>query len=234
MANTARNRPGSTVEEATITPEGAEVLNDIQARYEKNKKRINTAIIAIVAVVAGYFAYTRLYQEPRNDKAFASMYFATKYMAADSVDKALNGDGQHAGFLKVIKKYGGTDAANLSSYYAGVCYLRKGDNKNAVKYLEDFNGKGTLVEASANGALGDAYMNDGKTDKAIDMYKKAASKKDNALHAPIYLFRAAMAYEKAGKPEEAKKLYRQIRDEYPLTQEGQKVDKQLAQLGELE
>lgn len=233
MANSARNKPGQENIDTSV-PDGAEVLDKIQVSYEKNKNRINGIIIAVVLVVAGYFGYQKLYQEPNNEKASSMMYFANKYMLTDSVDKALNGDGQHKGYLAVIKKYGGTDAGNLSKYYAGVCYLKKGDSKNAIKYLEDFNGKGTLVEYSALGAIGDAHMNAGNTDKAIDFYKKAADKKDNALHAPIYLFRAGLAYEKVNKPEEAKKLYKQIRDEYPQSQEAGKVVKQLAMLGELE
>jgi tetratricopeptide (TPR) repeat protein len=234
MASNTRTKPGQEVPEEYKVQEGTEVLENIQAKYEKNKKRINTVIVAVVAVVAGYFGYQKLMVEPNNEKASAMMYFADKYRMADSADKALQGDGQHKGYLAVIKKYGGTDAGNMAKYYAGVCYLKKADYKNAIKYLEDFNGKGTLVEYSAFGAMGDAYMNMGNTDKAIDFYKKAGGKQGDALHAPIYLFRAGLAYEKANKPEEAKKLYKQIRDEYPQSPESQKVDKQLALLGELE
>jgi tetratricopeptide (TPR) repeat protein len=233
MARTARNKPGE--EKITTTaPEGTEVLDNIQVAYEKNKKRINTALIVIVLVVGGYFAYKNLYQAPRNDKASAMMYYANRYFQSDSVDKALNGDGQHKGYLAVIKKYGSTDAGNLSKYFAGVCYLKKGDNKNAIKYLKDFKGKGTLAGYTAYGALGDAYMNSGNVKEAAENYEKAAGKTDNDLHNPIYLFRAGLAYEKLNKVDEAKKMYRKIRDEYPRSQEGQKVEKQLASLGELE
>lgn len=234
MAENTRTKPGQEVPQEYVVPEGTEVLENIQSKYEKNKKPINTIIIAVVALVAGYFAYQKLMVEPDNNKASAMMYFADKYRMADSSDKALNGDGQHKGYLAVIKKYGGTDAGNMSKYYAGVCYLKKGDFKNAIKYLEDFNGKGTLAEYSAFGAIGDAHMSMGNTNKAIEFYEKAGGKKDDALHGPIYLFRAGLAYEKANKPEDAKKLYKRIRDEYPQSQEAQKVDKQLASLGVLE
>jgi tetratricopeptide (TPR) repeat protein len=233
MASNTRTKPGQTNEEYVV-PEGTEVLENIQAKYERNKKRINTIIIAVVALVAGYFGYKKLIVEPNNEKASAMMYFADKYRMADSSDKALQGDGQHKGYLAVIKKYGSTDAGNMAKYYAGVCYLKMGDNKNAIKYLEDFNGRGTLVEYTAFGAIGDAHMNSGNTEKAIEFYKKAGGKQGDALHGPIYLFRAGMAYEKANKPEEAKKQYKQIRDEYPNSPEAGKVAKQLAMLGELE
>ena len=233
MANSARNKPGQENLDTSVV-DGQEVLDKILTSDEKKKTRINGIVAVVVIAIAGYFGYQKLYQEPNNEKASSMMYFANKYMQADSVDRALNGDGQHPGFLKVISKYGGTKAGNMAKYYAGVCYLKKGDNKNAIKYLEDFNGKGTLVEYTAWGALGDAHMNAGNTDKAIDLYKKAGGKKDNPLHAPIYLFRAALAYEKANKPEEAKKLYEQIRNEYPQSQEAGKTDKRLAMLGVLD
>jgi TolA-binding protein len=234
MADRVRNTPGTEKTEATITPEGAEVLDNLQLTYEKNKKPITTAIIVIVAVVAGYIGYKKMYQEPRNEKAQAMMYYANKYFQMDSLNRALEGDGQHAGYLKVIKKYGGTDGANVSSYLAGVCYLRTGDYKNAIKYLKDFNGKGTLAEYSAYGALGDAYMGSGNMKEAAEYYEKAASKKDDELHAPTYLLRAGMVYEKMNKTEEAKKAYKKVRDEYPRSAENQKIAMYLARLGELE
>ena len=232
MANKVRSKPVAE-ETAEITPEGRELLENIQVGYEKNKKRINAAIIVVIAIVAGYFGYTKMYLEPRNDKASAMMYFANKYFQMDSLDRALNGDGQHAGYLKVIKKYGGTDAGNMGNYFAGVTYLRKGDYKNAIKYLEDFNGKGTLVAYTAYGALGDAHMGAGKTKEAIEYYEKASAKEDDELHAPIYLYRAGVAYEKLGKTEEAKKLYKKVLDEYPKSQEAGKIEMMLARLGEL-
>lgn len=234
MAENTRTKPGQEVPEEYRVQEGTEVLENIQQKYEKNKKPINGIIIAVVLLVAGYFGYKKLLVEPDNNKASAMMYFADKYRMADSADKALNGDGQHKGYLAVIKKYGSTDAGNMAKYYAGVCYLKKDDYKNAIKHLEDFNGKGTLVEYTAWGALGDAYMGSGNTNKAIEYYEKAGSKKEDGLHGPIYLFRAGLAYEKANKPEEAKKLYLRIREEYPQSQESQKVDRQLASLGVLD
>ena len=63
----------------------------------------------------------------------------------DSLNWALNGDGNNVGFLKIIDKYSGTPAGNLAHYYAGVCYLKKGDFSNAEKQLRAFDGKGSMV-----------------------------------------------------------------------------------------
>jgi TolA-binding protein len=230
MANSTRNKPGST----PVDDDGIKKLEHVQFLYEKNKKGINTALIVVVVLIAGFFGYQRLYQAPRETKAANAIYHAQRYFDIDSVGKALNGDGQHAGFLKVIKSYSGTSAANLSEYYAGICYLKMGDLKNATKHLEAFNGKGTMVEKVAQGSLGDAYMESGNTQKGIDAYRNATASKPDMLLTPLYLFRLGAAYELNNKPDEAKKAYKRIRDEYPTSMQAREIDKYLARLGEVE
>jgi len=150
----------------------------------------------------------------------------------DSLNWALNGDGNNVGFLKIIDKYSGTPAANLAHYYAGVCFLKKGDFKNAEKHLREFDGKGTMVTNVAKGALGDALMEQGKTDDAIKSYLDAASDVDNTLLTPLYLERAGMAYELNNKLDDAKKMYRRIKDEFPMSTQARNMDKYLARLGD--
>ena len=70
-------------------------------------------------------------------------------LQADSLNMALNGDGKNAGFIKIGKKYGGTAAGNIAHYYEGICYLKMGDYKNAIKALKDFDGKGTMMGRQA-------------------------------------------------------------------------------------
>jgi tetratricopeptide (TPR) repeat protein len=133
-----------------------------------------------------------------------------------------------------MKKYSSTKVGNLCHYYAGICYLKTGDFKNAIKQLEEFDGKGTIAEYTAAGALGDAYMESGNVKKGIDAYTKAAGDKDDIALTPLYLLRAAMAYEMNNQPEEAKKLYKRIHDEYPQSMQARDVEKNLARLGDIE
>ncbi len=208
-------------------------MERIQGIYESNKKVINGVLTAVLLIGAAIFAYFRLYLAPRENKASAKVFYAQQYFAADSLERALQGDGQHPGFIKVIRDYSGTKTANLCHYYAGVCYLRTGNVKNAIKQLEDFNGKGTMLSTAAAGALGSAYLEDGKTDKAIDQYKKATENKDDIAQTPMYLMNLGAAYEIAKKPEEAKKAYQRIRDEYPSSPQARDIDRTLARLGVL-
>jgi len=229
MANRARTQPGAAQEAVEET----KALENIEVFYQRNKKRINTLSTIVLALVVGVFAYFKLYKAPREEKAATAMHYAQMYFAQDSVDKALNGDGQHQGFLKIMKKFSGTKQANLCHYYAGACYLRQGNFKKAINELEDFSGGGTPLEYAAYGLMGDAYMENGNAKKGIECYNKAAGDKDNTVLTPTYLFRAGLAYEAQNQPEEAKKAYARIRDEYPMSDQAREIDKYLARLGDL-
>ncbi|MEZ5047738.1 MAG: tetratricopeptide repeat protein [Chitinophagaceae bacterium] len=237
MAKSDKYRqPRQVVGATTINdnePSAEETLKGVEKWYTDRSGLINKVLIGILAVVAAYLAYTKFYKQPAIAKANDAIFRAQTYFGMDSINWALNGDGNNAGFLKIIKNYGGTPAGNLAHYYAGVCYLKMGDFKNAEKQLKDFDGKGTVVEDLANGLLGDAYMEQGKTEDAIKQYLSASKDDKNMFLAPMYMERAALAYEKKNNNEEAKKLYRKLKDIFPMSMQARTVDKSLARLGDL-
>ncbi|HTN45900.1 MAG TPA: tetratricopeptide repeat protein [Flavipsychrobacter sp.] len=232
MATNARTQPGTekiSQQEPDFNP-----LENLQGKYDGNKKTINMVVTIVLALIVGFFAYQKLYKEPRDNKAANAISFAQSYFQQDSLDKALNGDGQHKGFLKIMKQYSGTKTANLCNYYVGVCYLKKGDAKNAIKYLKDFDAEGTIVEYAAYGALGDAYMESNNVKEGLEYYNKASSRKDDNLLTPVYLYRAGVAYEMSKEPQKAIANYKRIRDEFPQSMQARDMDKALAKLGVLD
>lgn len=206
-------------------------LDNLMGKYEANKKRINTIVTVVLVAIIGGLAYLKLYQEPRIEKAATTVAWAQRMLQVDSFDLALNGNAEHPGFLRVQKKFSGTPTANLCDHYIGVCYLQLGDFDNAIKYLKDFNGKGTMLSYASWGALGDAYMEKGDTEKGIEYYKKAAENKDNEALTPIYLYRLGVAYEMNDQADKAKDAYMQIRNDFPQSQVGQDIDRHLARVG---
>ncbi len=230
MANTARNKPQAE----KITVVESNPLEGLAAKYENNKNRINTIVGIVLALVVGFFAYQKLYKEPREAKAAVKMAYPQSMFEIDSFANALNGDGQHPGFLKIQKQYGNTASANLTYYYAGISYLKMGDFQKAIKQLEQFDGKGTQVGYAAYGVLGDAYMEAGNVKKGIENYNKAAGNEKDEVITPLYLYRAGVAYEMNNQPEEAKKAYIRIRDNYPQSLQARDVARNLARLGVLD
>jgi TolA-binding protein len=229
---TAPRRVVSSAEVVDDLPSAEEKLKGVEHWYQDNSKIINNVLIGVLAIVLGYFAYDKFYKAPRIQKANDAIFRAQTYFGMDSLNWALNGDGDKLGFVKIIDNYSGTPAANLSKYYAGVCYLKLGDFAKAEKYLKDFDGKGTMVTDVAKGALGDALMEQGKTDEGIKAYLEAASNEDNLYLAPLYLERAGLAYEMKNNTAEALKIYRKVKDRFPMSQQARNMDKNLARLGD--
>ncbi|HEY0273884.1 MAG TPA: tetratricopeptide repeat protein [Chitinophaga sp.] len=210
-----------------------ETLDRAEDFYKKNQNVILGALAAVVIIVGGYFAYTNFVSKPKEQKAQAMIFHAQEYFARDSFKLALNGDGNNYGFLEVISKYNGTKMGNLAHYYAGVSYIHLGDYQKGIDQLKSFSSNDDVLQPLAYGMTGDAYMELNKVDDAIAAYKKAGHSSDNALTSPIYLLRAGLALEKAGKNQEAIEVYKEIKDKYPQTNEGREMEKYLARLGEV-
>jgi tetratricopeptide (TPR) repeat protein len=149
---------------------------------------------------------------------------AQNYFAKDSFDLALNGDGAVSGFLAIAENYGNTPSGNMAHYYAGVCYMRKGELDNAIKHLEDFKPATNEIAGKTYELLGHAYADKKDYKKAIELYKKAGEEADNNLQSPAYYKMAGdlMAVENDLKG--ALEMYRKIKQLYPLSQEGQNID----------
>ena len=231
MANSARTQPGA--ERTTTSYDESNPLDGVTVFYENNKKPINNAVIIVLVVVLGYLGYTKLYKGPAEEKAATALSFPQLYFEADSLNMALNGDGKNPGFVKIAKKYDGTASGNLALYYEGLCYLKMGNFKDAITALKGFNGKGTIIENVANGALGEAYMESGDTPNAIASFKKASSDKNDAVATPMYLYQLGLAYEIANNNPEAITAFKRIRDEYPRSMQARDMDKELARLGDV-
>lgn len=218
-----------------MAQEKDDVLVDVQEVYSKTEHYIeenkrSLAIIAggILLIIAGYFAWDKLYIGPKEVEAQKEMFMAEKYFEQDSIKKAINGDGNYKGFKYIIDEYGFTKSENLAHYYLGICYLKSGEYQNAIDQLNEFDSDDQVVGPIAVGAIGDANMELGKTEDAISFYLKAAKLKENKFTTPIYLMKAGLAYEDSKNYTNAVKIYEQIKSDYAETTEGREIDKYLA------
>ena len=213
-------------EEKIVAVESA--LNRTEQFFEDNYKMILGIVGGIALVVVLFFAYVRFVKAPKEREAQASMFMAQRYFEADSLAKALNGDGVNMGFLAIADDYSSTDAGNLANYYAGVIYMHKGEFDNAIERLEKFKSDDQIVSSMAKGLLGDAYLEKNDMDKALDYYTKAANDKKNTFTTPMYLMRTGIVYEMQNKWEDALKQYNVIKKEYTRSTEGQEIDKYIS------
>jgi TolA-binding protein len=206
-----------------------EKLIGAETWLESNPKIVVGLAAALLLIVGAYFGF-QYYKNSQNDQAQKEMFQAVFYFEADSLDKALNGDGNNLGFLSIIDDYKISDAGNLANYYAGVCYLKQGKFELARLYLEDFSADDLLVQARAYSLIGDSYMEEKKYDDAAKFYSKAANYKPNKHFSPSYLLKEALAYEKLNQNDKAKEAYDKIITQYWDSAEFQNARKFKARL----
>jgi TolA-binding protein len=202
-----------------------ETLTKTEQFIVSNQRLIGIVVLAVVAIILGYFAYQRYYIEPRTEEAQTQIFVAQRFFEADSLDKALYGDGNSLGFIDIVDDYGMTKPGNLANYYAGISFLKKGNFEQAINYLEDFNGDDNIIGPMATGAIGDAYLELGDTSKAAAYYLEAANQRDNELTTPVFLLKAGRTQEMMGNYDKALDIYNRIKMDYSKTQEGRVIDK---------
>jgi predicted negative regulator of RcsB-dependent stress response len=206
-----------------------EKLEGIEHWAESNPKIIIGIVSVLVLIVGGYFGW-RYYLDNQEALAQKEMFQAVHYFESDSLNLALNGDGNNLGFLQIIDEYSLTPAGGLANFYAGAICLKQGKYSLAIYYLEDFKANDLLVQPRAYSLIGDAYMEQKDYQSASTWYDKAASYKPTKEFTPAYLMKAALAYEKLNKNDKAKEIYQEVIDKYWESGEVQNAKKYKARL----
>lgn len=206
--------------------------NKIESWVQKNQKLLMGIIGGLILVVGLYFAYDKFMVEPKQEKAVNEMYQAEQHFtqavngtASDSLfNLALNGAEGKMGFLKVIEHYKGTDAANLSHYYAGIAYLNLHKYKEAITHLEKFKSDDELVAPLATGAIGDAFAQNNQLEEALGYYEKAFAAKNNNITTPRFLLKAGQVALALGKKDKASLYFTRIQNEFGTSTEAQNIE----------
>ncbi len=221
----AKDKKNTQVDNLT---EVESALTRTEQFLESNSKLIGIVIGAIVVIAVGYLGLNKFYLEPRSKEAQEQMFRAQNYFEKDSFNLAVNGDGNNPGFLDIIDDFGSTKAGKLSYYYAGISYLNMGQFDKAIDYLKKFDTDDALLGPISVGAQGDAQLELGKTDKALDLYTEAYKMNNNELTTPIYMLKAGELLESSSKQDEALKIYETIKLKFPESTEGRSIDKYIA------
>ncbi len=204
--------------------------NRIENYVDEHKKVMTTVSIIVVVLIAGFVTFKYWYIPSQELDAETAMSRAQNYFEAGIVDKAIKGDGANLGFQDIADQYSWTSAGHLANYYLGLCYYQKKDYQQAIDNLEKFNAHDVLVSANAVGVEGDAEMQLNNSDKAIEYYMQAAKVSDNDFTAPMYLKKAAQAYEIKGDYTNALSLYQTIQTKYYNFAEANDIEKYIARV----
>jgi len=197
--------------------------------FDKNKKTLGYLGGAVAVLIAGVIAYKMWYIPEQNKEAQAQMFTAQSLFDKDSMNLALKGGMYNGtafvGLEEIAENYGSTPSGASAEYMVGAALLQQGKFEEAIEHLENFSSDDIMLSAVAIGAIGDAKMQLNQTDEAIKYYLKAADKNTNAFTTPIYLKKAAIAYESKSNYADALKLYERIQKEFTKSTEGRDVEK---------
>ncbi|WP_345370885.1 tetratricopeptide repeat protein [Algivirga pacifica] len=225
-----KNKQTENIEKLIESPEALQdTLGTAEKFAEKNKNLIMAAMAGFAVFVLAVFGYVK-FQDSKNMEGQEVLSPSVFFLEKGEYQKALEGDGNSKGFVRIADEFSGTAAANLASYYAGVAYLNTGEFDQAIAYLEDFSSNDLLVQARAFALLGDAYVEKENYEKAASYFEKAASYKENKAFAPTYLYKKALAEEAAGNANAAVETYQEIASDYETSQEAIEAKKSIARL----
>ena len=214
----------------------AEAVSKTERFFEENGKKVVIALVAVLLIVAGGYAYKYLVVDKSEAKAAELIVEAQERFAGETpdYDLALNGDDAGVGFLTVADEYGSTRAGNLAKHYAGICYLRLGDLENAAKYLSMYKPvkelAGEVVNAQNFGLRGDIAVEQGDYTAAVALYKKAVAASKNSYTAPLYIYKQLLAYAALGNKAEAQKCLEALQADYHTSSEAREAEKVLGTL----
>ena len=225
----------SQIEDESTTAEVFSTLDEgasrTEAWVEKNQKGILIFVGIIAISVLGYLAFQQFIQEPKETEAMNEMFQAQTYYeqalstsAKDSLfNLSINGGNGKFGFLDIIDNYGGTNAANLAHYYAGIAYLNTGKYQEAIEFLDNFKADDATIAPIAKGAIGDAFAQLNQEEDALKYYEAAVTMSDNEVTSPRYLLKAGITALNLGKVDIALKHFKTITENYPNAPEATKA-----------
>ena len=204
-----------------------EAVSKTEKFFQENGKLLSIICAAFVAACAIVFCWFKFAYQPEAAEAQGQMAAAEQNFRAGDYELALNGDGNALGFVQIIDEYG-KKAGKAVYFYAGICELQLGEWEQAIKYLQAYKGKDTILAARAEACMGDAYVGLEDYKKALTCFEKAAQA-DN-MYAAGYLLKAGAVAEELGENEKALSFYKKIKDQYPQSMEAYDVDKYIGRI----
>ncbi len=227
----AKSKKKKQQQEEEVLVDIVEVRDQAQSFLDRYQYYLFGALVGLVLIIGGIFAYNNFYKKPRQQEAQQEIVQAQRLFEKDSFALALtNPGGGNLGFLDLADEYGGVKAGNLAELYSGLSYLNIGEFDAAISYLEGYKPKDSVTPIIRFGALGDAYSELGDFDKALNYYRRAANYSDNELLTPYYLQKMGMLHESQGNSAAAAQAYQEIKDKYPDSPAGRQIDKYLVRV----
>lgn len=199
--------------------------------YYENKKYVNYALTAVVVVAVAVVIFINN-RRTNNEKASTELAKVTALLDAAPADPAalhaaVDGRPEQGimGLKGIVENYGGTDAGELAQYYLAGAYYRLGDWPHALEEYRDFSGGDKLLTAGAKAGAAAAQEAMKQYAEAARLYEEAAKTDPDGIAAPEYLNSAARCFGAAGNKEEAVRLLKRLKEDFPKSVQARDADR---------
>ncbi len=198
----------------------ASILDKIGDFLTLRGKIIGGIVAGVILIILGWFGYQKWFVEPEDIRTAESIYQTESHIVDDqNWEMAIKGDtatGAYPGLEAQAKQFEGYAGGDIATYDLGVAYLNKGDAANALATFQKVEFDDENLATMTLGAMGDASLNLGKYEDAIDYYSQAYNRRPkNEMSAPLYMIKLANTYEIQKKYGEAEKLYKDLIANFP-------------------
>ena len=131
----------------------------------------------------------------------------------------------------IIDKYPHTRTTDVARYLLGTTAMDLGDKATAERQLKEVAAsRPSDLAALAKLALANLYASDNRTKNAVDLYKELIDKPTETVSKATAQLSLAQLYENSQQPQEAKRVYEQIRKENPSGDAASMAESKLQQL----
>lgn len=208
-----------------------EIVNISKAEQaiENNFQKILIGVAVLIAAAA-IFIFVNNSGKGNEQKAQVAAADAQQYFNNQNWQAAIDGDGSAMGFSSIADQYGNTKIGNLAHYYLGVSYMKTGEYQNALDQLKEYK---KTDDPNINGLalmnMGDASMELGNQEAAVDYYRKAANSGSEAFGAD-FLLRYGMIQLKANDRSGAKATFEKLTKQYAGSTQSNTAEQYLAGL----
>lgn len=192
--------------------------------YNQNKAAViggGIGIVLVIGLVIGYFVYSNQQEQ----EAQALLGIAERAFAEGDYETALYGNEEEftLGFSQIANNYSGTDAGNLSWYYAAVSEFELGNYEAALDYFNRFDVPEGVLGVSPTSFHAVILAELGRYADAAEKFEEAARWDENESTTPYNLYEAAEAHLEAGNRDRALEHVETILNDYSSSGQADKA-----------
>lgn len=205
-----------------------------------HRRTVWIAGLVVVLLLAAIFGW-RFYSERQTVKASAALEQAMEHFNAriravgepqaqdeiSYVDEKNKYQDAANKFTEVVQQYGRTRPGQIARYYAGLSYLRLGQYEQAERWFRETERTGDEeLAALARFQLAQLYERTGKPEAVARLYQVLVERPTTLVPKPVVLLALAEHHARSN-PAEARRIYEQVRTEFPDTAAAQLAEQRL-------